>query len=288
MTEPAADPRQPPAPDFFVAGFQKCATTWLYRSLSEHPQIRLPMTHMVHYYDINYHLGPDWYRRQFDSGAGEVLVGDTTVTYARDQTALVRMAHDAPHAKIVLSVRNPIDRAASHYLHERTKGKTAFAFDEWRENYDCYSDWIVPGLYALHFERLMEFFPSENILVLESEDFRSRPGQSLEALFTFLGVESKFQPTTVGRQLNTTSDRIARWRAEGGLKRRLVRRARRMIAIGDHESPAAQKGTQSGAGLRDPLTSRDRAEMAEIFRDDVERLEELTGRSFRHWLDQNS
>jgi hypothetical protein len=61
-----------------------------------------------------------------------------------------------------------------------------------------------------------------------------------------------------------------------------------MIAMGDSESPAAQKGTRSGSGLEDPLTSRERAEMVEIFRDDVERFEELTGRSFRHWLDENS
>jgi hypothetical protein len=276
-------------PDFFVAGFQKCATTWLYRSLAEHPQIRMPSRHMVHYFDINYHLGHDWYRQQFESDAGELVVGDTTVTYARDQIAVNRMARDAPDARIVLSVRNPIDRAVSHFLHERAKGKTAFSFGEWRENYDCYSDWIVPGFYALHLERLQRSFPGESILVLESDDFRSRPGETLESVFALLGVDTDFRPTTVGRQLNTTSDRVARWRAErGGPKPRVLRRALRMIATGGRESTSAQNEVEADAGLEEPLTQRDRTELAEIFKRDVERLGELTGRSFCHWLESAS
>lgn len=278
--------RQTSVPDFIVAGFQKCATTWLYRSLHEHPQIRLPTRHMVHYFDINYHLGSDWYLRQFESTTGKEVVGDTTVTYARDQSAIHRMARDAPQAKIVLSVRNPIDRAVSHFLHERTKGKTAFAFGEWRENYDCYCDWIVSGFYGLHLERLLQFFAYDKVLVLESADFKSRPGESLETLFTFLGVDSSFRPTTVGRQLNTTSDRIERWHHErGGLKDRVLRRVRSMVATGGHGSSREQEARRKDGAVADPLTPHDRAELADIFRSDVQRLEELTGRSFGHWLD---
>ena len=108
---------------FFLAGFQNCATTWLHRCLEEHPQIFVPNVDMVHYYDMNYHRGRDWYEKFYQSYNQEQMRGDTTVSYARSELAIKRIAKTNSNAKIILSLRNPITRAFSHYWHEKKKGK---------------------------------------------------------------------------------------------------------------------------------------------------------------------
>lgn len=267
------------SPDFFLAGFQKCATTWLHRSLREHPQIHVADPHMIHFFDINFHLGPDWYHQFFSRRSEHQLLGDTTATYARDANARNRIGQCAPDSKIILSVRNPIDRAVSHYLHERTKGKTNFSFNEWRENYDCFCSWILPGLYAQHLEHFLKLFSQNQVLVLVADDFRDRPLESLRRLFDFLGVDREFRPSTIGQSINSTDERIANSHM---MRHSQIQRIHRFIGAFFRTADIHQDLAPAQV-----VSAEERAELADVFSADVKRLEELTGYSLNHWLEGN-
>lgn len=187
---------------FFLAGFQKCATTWLHRCLEEHPQIFVPNVDMVHYYDMNYHRGRDWYEKFYQSYNQEQMRGDTTVSYARSELAIKRIAKTNSNAKIILSLRNPITRAFSHYWHEKKKGKIQFGFQEIFENYDLFSDWIETGFYSIAIKRVKKYFSEVKLYILLFDDIEADPKTAIQKFYEFLCVDSDFEPTYLTKKVN--------------------------------------------------------------------------------------
>jgi hypothetical protein len=189
-------------PNFFLAGCQKSATTWLHVCFHEHPQIYVPQKHMVHFFDIHYVKGLDWYQQFYADWAGERAIGDTTVSYIRDLLVPRRIAEYNSEVKFIFSLRNPIERAFSHYWHEKKKRKIAFEFEEVFANYDLYQSWIVPGFYYQHLQRFYEYFSEEQVLVILVDDVKKDPEGTIRKIFTFLGVEPSFVPSILSRQVN--------------------------------------------------------------------------------------
>ncbi|MGM0582458.1 MAG: sulfotransferase domain-containing protein [Bacteroidota bacterium] len=189
--------------DFFVVGPQKAATTWVYECLKEHDEIVVPINgHLVHYYDIFYQKGEEWYKSFFPEINQDQKFLDPTPTYIRSPWAPKRIAQDNPQAKIIISLRNPIDRAFSHYWHEKKKQKIAFEFEEVLENYDLYSSWIEPGLYAEHIERYLRYFDKEQFLFLRFEDLKRDSEKFLHQILTFIGVNTDFEPSFLNKKAN--------------------------------------------------------------------------------------
>lgn len=125
----------------FHIGPQKCGTTWIYENLKNHPQLRTSVIDSIHYFDIHYNKGIEWYLRQFTHGIGDKFF-DPTYTYIRSPLAAPRIAKKFPEAKFALSLRNPIERAFSHYWHEKKKRQINFKFEDALRNYDLFASWI--------------------------------------------------------------------------------------------------------------------------------------------------
>lgn len=200
MTVPAA-PTEPRA-DFFLVGCQKSATTWIHRCLREHPQIYVPEADELHFFDINYHRGFDWYRRFFQASERGLRIGDTTSSYVRAPEVPGRIHEYNPEARIIVSLRNPIDRAFSHYWHEKKKQKIAFRFEELFENYDLFESWIATGFYFQHLKRFYEYFPEHRVLVLVFEDIQANPEAFIRRVFEFLDVDASFEPQVLHSRVN--------------------------------------------------------------------------------------
>lgn len=182
---------------FCIAGFQKCASTWLHRCLQEHPAVYLPDRHMLHYFDIHHRRGDNWFYNTYFSEASESASqrGDSTVTYARSAEALRRLHDHNPQLRIILLLRHPVERAWSHYWHERKKGKSGFSFGEWRENYDLFADWIAPGLYHEAITRVEEVFPDpKSMHLILQDDIATDPVSVIKGVHSFLGIEP-IEPT---------------------------------------------------------------------------------------------
>jgi Sulfotransferase domain len=204
-----ATARWRPLPDFLVIGAQKAGTTALYAYLHWHPGITGPSWKEVSFFDRHWWRGEAWYRGQFPLRSGRRLVGEASPSYLFHPLAPERVRSLVPDAKLVALVRDPVDRAYSHYQHEvalgreplsfadalaaeaeRTRGEVerlvadprAFSRAWWDHTY------AARGRYADQLERWLAAFPREQLLVVPSEDLGERPAEAYAAVLAFLGA----------------------------------------------------------------------------------------------------
>lgn len=118
-------------PTFVIAGAQKCGTTSLADTLRQHPGIHLSKRKEIHFFDRHFERGLDWYESQFTPKPHHVQVGEATPAYMYDPAARERLTRSLPEARLVVILRNPVDRAYSHYWHKRRLGdETLASFEE--------------------------------------------------------------------------------------------------------------------------------------------------------------
>jgi hypothetical protein len=115
-------------PDFIIIGSQKGGTTFLNRLLAQHPRIRPAFLKEVHYFDLNFDKGINWYRSNFPMRTSRnegYVTGEASPYYMFYPHAARRASVVVPKAKLIVLLRNPIDRAYSHYQHQalRVKGE---------------------------------------------------------------------------------------------------------------------------------------------------------------------
>lgn len=247
---------------FVIAGFQKCASTWLHRCLELHPEIKMPKRHMTHFFDIHFHKGESWYLEQFESKPMAHCWGDATVSYARSRLALERIYCFSPKTKVILLVRNPIQRAWSHFWHEKRKGKTNFNFDEWKENYDVYSDWILPGIYKESIETCDSIFSPDQLHLIVHDDIVQSPDRVIKSVLNFLELSSEFTNDIVSTKQNQTINSIPKdW----------LGRPKRFNNVSYAEGPSDESIVALG----------------KVFRQTVDFLSDRLDRDLTHWLKWN-
>jgi hypothetical protein len=210
--------RARPLPGFLIIGAQKAGTTALYAYLREHPSVTGPPWKEVSFFDRQFWRGPAWYRGNFPNAfylrrtrtrtGVEPIVGEASPSYLFHPLAPQRVAALLPGVRLVALVRNPIDRALSHYHHEVALGREPLPFeqalaqeDERMEGelermrdprYFSHAWWnftyLSRGRYAEQLERWLEVVPHERLLVIPSEDLLARPGETYGQVLEFLGV----------------------------------------------------------------------------------------------------
>jgi hypothetical protein len=214
-----ATARVRPLPDFLVIGGQKCGTTALYAYLRWHPGITGPAWKEVSYFDRHYGRGEAWYRGQFPSrpwlwltggrSGRRPLVGEASPSYVLHPDAPTRAQALVPDARLVVLLRNPVDRALSHYNYEVALGREPLSFEEALEreplrlegelerlgdtSYFSRAWWdytyLARGRYAEQLERWLAVFPREQLLVLASERLRADPASAYARVLEHLGAE---------------------------------------------------------------------------------------------------
>jgi hypothetical protein len=207
-----------PLPDFLIIGAQKAGTTALYAYLREHPAIAGPPWKEVSFFDRQFWRGAAWYRGNFPNrlylrgvrarNGVEPVVGEASPSYLFHPLAPERAAALLPGARLIALVRNPVDRALSHYHHEVALGREPLPFEQALEREDermegelerladpryfSHAWWnftyLSRGRYAEQLERWLEFFPRERLLVLPSEDLLERPRETYGEVLEFLGA----------------------------------------------------------------------------------------------------
>ena len=197
---------------------KRCGTTSLYHYLGEHPCIKRSSHDHLGFFDDNFHLGIQFYRSFFptilekkylESKEGKCLTYDVTSSYIYNTTAAERIFHALPHVKIVVILRNPIDRAYSEYNLDRelnphietfetlvnkeieeiqtnnsTTENERHTFDSNKKNY------LRRGLYYDQLKHWFNLFPRENILILSTEDFATDANEVFNTIFKFLNLKS--------------------------------------------------------------------------------------------------
>jgi hypothetical protein len=196
-------------PDFLILGAQKAGTTALYTYLRRHPQISGPVFKEVSFFDRHYVRGERWYRAHLPIRHGGI-VGEASPSYLFHPQAPERVARMVPDARLIVLLRNPVDRAFSHYQHEVAFGREELSFEEAiaRESermdgelermladpsYFSYAWWnytyLARGRYAEQLERWLAAFPREQLLVLLTDELAEDTPGTYRSVLRFLEVD---------------------------------------------------------------------------------------------------
>lgn len=216
-------------PSFLVVGAQRSGTTSLFRALSDHPDVFRPtVSKGIGYFDVNYVRGWRWYRAHFPlasavrrAAGGRGQCFESSGYYSFHPASAARIARDLPDVKVVLMVRDPVERAFSAWKHEKRRGFEDLEFAEAvaREParlegeverlladpaYESYEHrhhaYCGRGRYAEQLRRFSDALGPERVYVLDADRFFARPEAELAALLDWLGL----RPSTA---------KVGRWNA---------------------------------------------------------------------------
>ncbi len=203
-------------PDFLIIGAQKCGTTFLYQQLVQHPRVKPAFVKEVHYFDLNFYKGNNWYRSHFPlqiHNSRTHITGEASPYYLFHPHAARRASAVVPDAKLIVLLRNPVDRAYSHYQHQVIRGqgeaRETLTFEEaieveertlpeevgkmiQDEHYQSLDhrtrSYLRRGIYIDQLQVWSSFFQREQMLVLKSENLFSGTTDALERMLNFLGI----------------------------------------------------------------------------------------------------
>ena len=276
--------------DFIGIGVQKAATSWLFACLEEHPSIRgshVSGQKELNFFTQDWELGYRYLHAQFDFGPW--LCGEFSPRYFHDADAPARIAAYNPNVKLILMLRDPVDRAISQHRHEirrtRVPGNVAF-----RDALEDNPSYLEQGRYATHLQRWRSYFDEDQLLVLLHDDVASDAAGVLATTFRFLGVDPAFRPVATNQVVNAAasyrSGAIARLAGRVNVAVRARLGDGTVRAIGRTGLPALVRRANTVAPVAGPDAAVDvdtrswlRAELA----DEVERLEKLIHRDLSAW-----
>lgn len=197
-----------PPPHFLIIGAQRCGTHSLRRWLGESSEVELPRAKEIHFFDLKFERGLDWYRSRFPARR-DAITGEASPYYVFHPLAPRRVSELLPGVRLILLLRDPVDRAVSHYHHSVAKGLEPLELHEALDReperlageveriatepaYKSAShrnfSYQARGLYADQLEVWHSFFPTEQLLVVNSERLFARPGDEMRRVCRFLGI----------------------------------------------------------------------------------------------------
>jgi len=292
-------------PNFLVLGGAKCGTTSIHFYLLDHPDVFLcPKEIHYFYYDGGNPGGIrattlDAYEKLFRGATREKAIGEVAIRYLTKQRAVDNIKNTIPNAKMITSLRNPVDRAYSHFL-MHCRGGTArtksgrllnshprpedveeyFRRPETIYEVDC-------SLYYKHLSRYYEAFPREQLHVCFLEEIMENGNRVMKDIFEFLGVSSEFVPDTGVRYNVTASERpkrllrsIRRWKP---LSRVAVKLIPSWMLNAVHRRRKRMSGSSAGSSTDGQMPDGVRRDLAEFFEDDMRSLEGLIDKDLSRW-----
>lgn len=202
--------RSPRLPSFLCLGAQKAGTTSLQELLSRHPQVFLPRLKEVQYFTLHSDRDPTWYAGAYAEARENQRCGDITPYYLFHPAAPARIKSLLPGVRLVVLVREPVERALSGYFHsrrlreERLSIEHAFAAEDQRlagadevlrrpggrhRSHQMHS-YLSRSRYEVQIRRYLDHFDSSQILLIRSEDLFADPASEWDRLLPFLGLDS--------------------------------------------------------------------------------------------------
>ncbi len=191
--------------NFLICGTQKGGTTALYNYLKLHPEIHLSEPKELHFFDTETYFKQPFidystYHAKFSPQPWHKMIGEATPIYMYWYDAPRRIFEYNPYIKLIILLRNPIERAFSHWNMERARNAETLSFWEaiQTERERCRSalpyqhrvfSYVDRGFYLQQLRRIWTYFRHEQVLILKSEELKNNPQSVLQRVFTFLEVE---------------------------------------------------------------------------------------------------
>ena len=197
-------------PDLLVLGTQKGGTSSLRRLLLDHPQLFMAATKEVHFFSKNWDRSIGWYARHFLNAPESVYCGESTPFYLFHQEAPQRIHNLIPQVKLIVLLRDPVERALSQYFHSVRLGLETLPLDQalaaeparllsGDPRHLQEHSYVSRSRYLEQLERYLRLFPQEQLLVLQSEAFFIDPAPTWRAIERFVGLSPAPCPATKPR-----------------------------------------------------------------------------------------
>ena len=284
-------------PNFMIIGVAKVGTTSLYRYLDQHPQVFMcPIkgTNFFGYEDAhawkwtdegdppllqNFHVKTiEEYEASFAGASDEIAIGEVSPQYFRCPTAARQIHECIPNVKLVLNLRNPADRAFSGFLMRTRRGEVVKGF---YEELTLESSHVKEGFYYRRLKRYLDIFPKLQIKIYIFEEFKKDPGRVLLDLFDFLGVDANFVPDTSIRH-NPAAIPKNRLLNRLFFDPTLIRITKSILP--ENVQVMAKQIQQQNLRPAPKLPTDLRAELLNLYREDILKLESLLDRDLSIWL----
>jgi hypothetical protein len=173
-------------PNFLYVGPDKAGSSWLHEMLIKHPDVYLTPDKDLYFFDRYYDRGTEWYAAKFRDARGEKVVGEICQDYLFHPEAAARIKATLGPVKVMVSLRDPVERAWSSYLYMRKHG---IGPDTFAEALRTRPELLEHGRYATGLDRFLEQVPRELVHVALFDDLAADPQLFLNGVTDFLGVE---------------------------------------------------------------------------------------------------
>jgi len=300
-----------PRPDFLIIGAPKSGTTSVYHYLQQHPQVFMTPLKEPHFFLFDGPEAPrmngpfdairrkemidswDAYQSLLDNAGAGAICGEASIRYLYSQQACDAIHRRLPGAKLIVILRNPVDRAFSSYQRDRRHGtepcptfEQSLEEGEKRER----DGWFIGshqslGFYSRHLEAYFRTFGREQVRVYLQDDLRQDAGALLRDIFGFLGVDTAFEPDLTVKYNITGTIKNPFWRLlwmhTRALRAQLLPymplrwRGRFFDLIAS--KPVQERHTEA-------MSPATRVRLIQVYRNAILALQELIGRDLSHWL----
>jgi hypothetical protein len=276
-------------PTVIGIGAQKCASTWIYDVLSDHPQVRMSTCKELDFFSYHYDRGLSWYERHFGRSEPGFAVGEISPSYFHEPAVPERVQAFLPNVKIVVALRDPAERAFSHHRHAVRLGDVKGSDLSFETALPRNPMYLEQGRYATHLQRWLDRFSEEQLLILLFEEVARAPDVVAGRLYRFLDIDPGHLSSRIGQRSNESHT----------IPFHGLERTRKALRAAFHRTGlgAAWDGVAASGGRRlyhrlnrqpsdrtiPPLKNETRAWLRAYFRDEVLRLEVLTGRNLSDW-----
>lgn len=301
-----------PLPDFLIAGVPKAGTTALHAALVPHPELFLPTVKEPKFFlsdgpppttggpgDVQTYQEHVWrqedYEALFAPAPGGTLRGEATPFYLYDVQAHERIKSLVPSARLIILLRDPVDRAHSNWTHLWNAGLepeadflTACRAEPARIEAGWADFWhyVRLGLYGYQLEHLFQHFPREQVLLLRYKDLKDEPARTLDRVCDFLGVGT-------GVLTAIPKENVNRHVVEDNQVNAVLRWLLRTGGTLGHRFPVPLRLATRGPiltvlhrkkGKRPVTTPEERAALLPLFAEDIALLQDVTGERYDDWL----
>ncbi len=298
-------------PDFLVIGAPKAGTTALHAALARHPGLYLSAVKEPKFFltdgppparggpgDAQTYREHIWrrtdYEALFSAAPAGALRGESTPFYLYDRAAQQRIRDLIPHARLIVVLRDPVERAHSNWAHLWSAGREPvgdFVRACEQEDRRVATGWSAfwhytrLGRYGEQLDHLFRLFPQEQVLTFRYARLLDEPARILDEISAFLGVEQGVISEVPRENVTAHPERSAAHAALSRTLRGIEAAGRRLPGTaGSAGTARLERYLQRSAGPRQPLTWAQRQALLPAMEGDIRLLEKLTGADFSDWL----
>jgi len=272
-------------PSIIGIGAQRSGTTWIYEMLKAHPEVDMSPEKEVNFFNYHYHNGIGWYEKFFSGCDKNKKTGEYSPTYLSYDQVPERIYRTVPDARLIISLRNPVDQIYSRYLYRVNRQRYDRSFeDALKED----SSLIEDAFYYKHIKKILERFDRKQILILIYDDLIDDASAFLQSIYRFLNIDINFVPANLYTKIHVS--RIPKSRSAEYFMlfvRGLFRQFRLFSAVEKLKEKGIDRWFKQ-LNTKDDITLQKidpdlRSDLNNTFLEDIQKIASLLDRDLSFW-----